>query len=528
MPSPTAALWLTESVSLCEALPDAAPGPAAVLRLLGSARPADVASALGALTPDQLSGAVATADLPLAPAVVIHISQRGPAQVRRLLARRLVHQPEHVPPRPLALDAYRRLLAEEVDQGTDVTRFRALALDALCAGTLTADQVLDHTRPAALALALAVCTPAEYSRPWVRRATGDVRVLLARRLSAALGEDRARWAAAITLSGTFTGSIAELPDGDEAPAGFRRFFSGTRCAHVPQNVLLALAPRGVAAHYLAGLVEPPNLYAVRPRIVDHQWEWMLAGGPLSRPLVQHVLEHGTVGQRRRLLGNDLCPDFVLEQAHSGYTRQLLLRAINPPHILSRAYRFLEHEPHEARVWARSILGRSRDQLMDLAWSLTDAPDLLHRVVAAVLDHADPGTLTCLYGALAEAAGPEPVWALDLERAGSLDAVLPCVRASMAVGGAEPLLEAARQAPRRSWTDLLDPEQSGCQALRGEAELDRTGHFPLETLVAAHLDGRPERWGEVARRVAAGAAPGQTAETVIAATALLPAALASST
>lgn len=43
-------------------------------------------------------------------------------------------------------------------------------------------------------------------------------------------------------------------------------------------------------------------------------------------------------------------------------------------------------------------------------------------------------------------------------------------------------------------------------LRAEAELDRTGHFPLEALVAAHLDRRPERWAEVARQVAGGRMP----------------------
>jgi hypothetical protein len=96
---------------------------------------------------------------------------------------------------------------------------------------------------------------------------------------------------------------------------------------------------------------------------------------------------------------------------------------------------------------------------------------------------------------------------------------------MAAGCADPLLEAARQTPRRHWTEVLDPEQSGCQELRGEAELDRMGHFPLEALVAAHLDGRPERWGQVARRVAAGAAP---VGAVVAETAVLPAATASST
>ncbi|WP_194914498.1 hypothetical protein [Catenulispora rubra] len=494
------------------AAPDAVPGPATVLRLLGSARPADVPHVLGTLTPDQLAEAVATVDLPLAPAVVAHVSRCGPPQARRVLARRLVQQPEHVPPRPLTLDAYLIALAEAAatDYRDDaVTRLRALALAALCAGALTAEQILDHTRPAALTLALAVCTPADYARPWMRRATGDVRVLLARRLSEELGEDDRRWAAAITVSGSFTGTVAELLHSDQAPAGFRRFFDANHSDYAPQNVLLALAPRGVAGRYLAGV-------GLSGPAGDHQWEWMLASGPLSRPLVDHVLAHGTVGHRRRLLGNELCPDYVLEQAPVGYTREILLRRLLPPHVRSRAFHFFDREPREARLWARGLAERGRDDLIDLAWSLLDAPELLRQVVVAALGRADQATLTCLYGALAEAAGPEPVWALDLERAGSLEAVLPPVRASMASCSAEPLVEAARQTPRRHWIDVLDPERFGCQGLRAEAELDRTGHFPLEALVAAHLDGRADFWAELARRLAAGATPVESAITDVAA------------
>jgi hypothetical protein len=530
---PPSPVWPTESTRLRQAWLDTVPGPVAVLRLLGSARPADVAPVLAALSTDQLTEAVATVELPLAPAVVAQISQRGPALVRRMLARRLVQQPEHVPPRPLGLDAYLRVLIEDApadaDLGAAVARIRALALEALCAGTLTAEQVLDHTRPAALALSLAVCTPAEYPRAWFRRATGDVRVLLARRLAEELGEDDERWSAAINLSGSFGGSVAELVHSDETPGSVHRFLNPYRSAYASQNVLLALAPREVAARYLAALVETRDAYPVRPRTVDYKWDWMLGSGPLSRPLVERVVTRGHLGQRRRLFGNDLCPDYVLEQVHAGYAREVLLRKINPPHVLSRAFRaYAEREPaHEMRAWAAGMLGRAgdrsevggkgdsaradsgkADKVVDLAFSLIDAPDLLCLVVAGVLDRADAATLTCLYGALAEAAGPEPVWALDLERAGTLDAVLPQVRASMAVGSAEPLLEAAARTPRRHWIDVLDAEQFGCQGLRAEAELDRTGHFPLEAQVAAHLDGRRERWAEVARRLAAGAVPVQ--------------------
>jgi hypothetical protein len=523
----TSPAWPTESLRLREAAPDAVPGPVALLRLLGSARPADVVPALAALSADQLAEAVATAELPLAPAVVAHISQWGPGPVRRMLARRLVQQPEHVPPRPLGLDAYLRMLEEDAPSGADlgaaVARIRALALEALCAGSLTARQIVEHTRPAALALALAVCTPAEYSRPWLRRATGDVRVLLARRLAEALGEDDERWARVIDLSGSFAGSVAELLRSDRAPGGLHRFLHPDRSAYASQNILLALAPHPVAARYLDRLVEnelvgPPD----RPQTADDQGEWLLGSAPLSRVLVDHDLAYTSVRRYHRLLKNVLCPDYVLEQMDLGHAREVLLKRIVPPDVLSRVFREFAGLAgvDEALRWTAA----GGDRLVDLAWWLTDDPALLHQVVAGLRSRTEPAELTCVYGALAVAAGPEPVWALDLERAGSLDAVLPAVRASMAAGSAEPLVEAARRTPRRHWVDLLDAEDFGAQGLRAEQELDRTGHFPLEGLVAARLDGRPELWAEVAWAIATRRMP---VEAAIAAAGSHPAAPASS-
>ncbi|MFD0633434.1 hypothetical protein ACFQ9X_19545 [Catenulispora yoronensis] len=139
------------------------------------------------------------------------------------------------------------------------------------------------------------------------------------------------------------------------------------------------------------------------------------------------------------------------------------------------------------------------------WELTDDAVTLRQTVAAITGRVDEPALLCAYGALAFAAGPEPVWALELQRVGSLEQALPEVRASLLTGTADPLIEAARQVPRRHWLDTVADEDHRYQALRSDAELDRTGHFPREALVAAHLDGRPDRWREVARRLAAGTA-----------------------
>ncbi|MBS2533375.1 hypothetical protein KGQ20_11385 [Catenulispora sp. NF23] len=512
-PAPTAhsecpSVWPTESVRLRAEAPDSVPGPAAVLRLLGSARRADVAQALDTLSPDQLAEAVTTVALPLAPAVVAHISEHGPAPARRILARRLVEQPESVPQRPLTLDAYLRALPEvETDDPWNdlLPRLRARALEALCGATLTAEQLVEHTRPAGLTLALAVCTPADRLRPWVRRATGDIRALLARRLAEELGEDYESWAAVITLGGTFRGTFAELLHGDDATPRVWRFVRETRSDHAAQNVLLALAPRGIAARYLADLDGPP---AVRGSgTPDPRWELMLSSGPLCRPLIEHVIALGTAEQVLWLVKNKLCPDSTLERVLPGHAADIFDLPLTSPHVAGRAFRSMDREGQNRVRLAWWVRGASQDQLMDLAWSLTDAPGPLHELVLALFpDPVEPSMLTCMYAALAEAAGPEPVWALELRRAGTLEQAMPEVRASMAACSAAPLIEAARRTPRRHWIDTLDDDGFGCQLLRTEAELDRTGHLPLEALVAEQLDGRPDRWRAVARRLAAAAGP----------------------
>jgi hypothetical protein len=179
-----------------------------------------------------------------------------------------------------------------------------------------------------------------------------------------------------------------------------------------------------------------------------------------------------------------------------------------PDLRRAAFRRFQREPDLVRVWAQNMTGSRRDQLLDLVWAMTDDPLMLREVAAAVLRKVDKAALTCTYGALAGAAGPEPVWALELDRVGSLDQALAPVQDSLLTGTAEPLIEAALEVPRKHWIDALSEEQFAYQLLRSEAELGRTGHFPLEALVAAHLDGRPERWGEVAWRLAEGAAPVQ--------------------
>ncbi|GAA1991733.1 hypothetical protein [Catenulispora subtropica] len=529
----TSPVWVTQSTAVRDpAAADPAPGPARVLRLLDAARPADVAGVLRAMAPEALAEAVGAIALPLAPAVVAAVLGERPSVAREVLACRLVQQPECVPVRTMGLPEYRRALDDAAaDDYRDVTvsRLRTLALDALRSGTLTAGQVVEHTRPAVLTVTLGVCTPEEYVQPGARRATGDVRVLVRGLLAAKLGEDQERWSTMLDASGGFGGTLGELldacggpdgsagsagsagperpdrpdPSGADAPGGFRRFFGSPRTDHNPQSLLLGLAPRDVAGRYLAALHDVPK--PVPPGPPQLRWGWLLTSGPLTRPLVDHVLDRGLPAQRRWLARNELCPDSALERAGAGSAQELLLRRVAPPRFRRAAFRAFERDPAQVRTWAQNLAGDRLDQLLDLVWDMTDDPVTLRQVVLAVSGRVTTAALVCAYGALASAVGPEPVWALELQRTGSLEQALPAVRASQLTGTADPLVDAARQVPRRHWLDAVSDQDHRYQALRTDAELDRAGHFPREALVAAHLDGRPERWREVVRRLAGGAA-----------------------
>ncbi|NUR58136.1 MAG: hypothetical protein HOV87_05480 [Catenulispora sp.] len=524
MRTPTSPAWATQSSKPRDpAAADPAPGPARVLRLLDAARPADVAgvlfdlATLPASAPENLIHALRAVALPLAPAVAAGVLAGRPSAAREVLACRLVQQPECVPARTPALAEYLSAL-DEAEAAADnlrhltVLRLRTTALDALRAGTLTAEQVVEHTRPALLTVALGVCTPEEYVQPGARRATGDMRVLIRDRLLAELDTDPDRWSAVLNASGRFGGTLPELLRSRESAAasdrrtepvsGFRDFFGGLCTQHNPHSLLLGLAPRAVAARYLESI---PDLEQLHPRPSLHRWEWLLGGGPLTRPLVDHVLTRGLAAQRRWLARNELSPDSVLEHIAPGHAAEVLLRRVAPPLLRRAAFRSLKRDSRELGTWTHGITGEHRDQVLDLVWELTDDAVLLRQVITAVASRLDEPALLCAYGALAFASGPEPVWALELQRTGSLDAALPAVRDSLLTGSAGPLIDAALQVPRRHWLDTLSDEDHRYQALRTEAELDRTGHFPREELVAAQLDGRPDRWREVVRRLAAGTA-----------------------
>ena len=111
------------------------------------------------------------------------------------------------------------------------------------------------------------------------------------------------------------------------------------------------------------------------------------------------------------------------------------------------------------------------------------PELLHAVLRRSNRSLQTDRRIVAYAHLAAAAGPEPVWALELERAGSLEHMHEAVRASMSAHSDEPLRLAATSIARP------DPERV---TAGWDADFHPSRPDTAE-LVRAHLDGRPELW-----------------------------------
>lgn len=100
----------------------------------------------------------------------------------------------------------------------------------------------------------------------------------------------------------------------------------------------------------------------------------------------------------------------------------------------------------------------------------------------MLPDLNPADRLRLYARLAELAGPEPVWAVELERVVVLDRMMPAVRASMASGDTAPLVLAVAQTPLDAIPGPADDRWSRTSDGRTPEEIAR-----------AAFDGRPDRW-----------------------------------
>ncbi|MBS2535403.1 hypothetical protein KGQ20_21805 [Catenulispora sp. NF23] len=416
-------------------------------------------------------------------------SHSQPEHARGLLARRAdlpaairaaleaIHPAAHwLVPRP-DVEAVRRALAG-IEPTTPAGRFAlgVLLRRGLAGGSLDAAEVVATVRPVAALLAFLAPTRRLWddrlalrslafpddARRWLAATMRDEAEAV---LAPVLSQDPAAWAwflhRATTWPGTLPELVAEIARGAAGnagppPVGFPRRApedagdagaaddSGDCLGTAdPIAVVASLMPRPVFASTLAAHLEGWDPAAVQDvaRLLERE--------PLVPDLAELALgPQGTASMRHRLAHNP------------GADLAMLWRiaAWDPaePHALSALYRHpgASYELRTAVVIRSYSAGGLHPSLLKLLESRAPGTEPLTRLLAsgdatalhaalqAVLGTVDPGHLLLGYAALAAAAGPEPVWALELERVGSLDRVIPDVRASMATGSAAPLTAAA--------------------------------------------------------------------------------------
>lgn len=165
--------------------------------------------------------------------------------------------------------------------------------------------------------------------------------------------------------------------------------------------------------------------------------WVLERSPLTRALTDFALgPQGMPEMRRSLARNAAAGEALLwglvafEPAEPGILAEVCKRPGATEDLQVAAV---------VRSWAAGGLHPAAD--LKALFSALESGDAvrLHRALAAVLRTLDRGHRAIAYAALAGAGATESVWALELERVGTLAEADETVRASMASGDAAPLL-----------------------------------------------------------------------------------------
>lgn len=395
---------------------------------------------------------------------------------------------------------------------------RELVIRGLTHHTLTASEVVWTVAPAAETLALAApVTPAldAYHRKHrlarhpvpaqaLERPASDVRHAVADLLADALGEDPKQWRTLLIQAGAWPGTFGQLvsvvADGAEPP------FPPHRAGRWPRGVdatavLLTLAPAEVADAFLAEADTSPAVRGILTRILDR--------GPIPAALLEHALgPQGTPEMRRAIARNKETAYGVLVRLVEGFPAEretlatVYLAFSDAGGLVDSRVRRDAVDDLRARIvlhceahgglpdrLQRRFRGISAD-LDELRPALASQdPVTLHGLLGRINTRIDPGHRAQAYASLARLTGPEPVWALELKRVGTLDRASASVRASMAAGDIGPLLEAAD----------LEGVPSYLRPLLGTEPADPAAEAaPVNTaeLVRAELDGRPDRWRTV--------------------------------
>ena len=135
-----------------------------------------------------------------------------------------------------------------------------------------------------------------------------------------------------------------------------------------------------------------------------------------------------------------------------------------------AFETVRDRPEALRTSLAVLLEHGSRQFLDLLDAVPDDdPVWIHTLIKAAGDALAPEPRRAAYARLAEVCEAEAVWSLDLGVAGSLEAMLPEVRASMTQISAAPLAEALRALPFR---DPLQAVNDAAAELRREELLDQ--------------------------------------------------------
>jgi hypothetical protein len=341
--------------------------------------------------------------------------------------------------------------------------------------------------------------------PWRRQLLAVVAALLDRWI----GRDQAAWLELVRRAGpsaSFVDTLVSVADGEGAPDlagsggsdrpdGPDRSGRSAREGRAPRwprgvdasAVLLAMAPPGVVEAFLEDCVKSPASRGILTRMLDR--------GPLHPLFVDYVLGAlGTQAMRDALTRN---PALV-----AASLRARVLRLPESLDVLEHAY--LAPEADRAlRIgcvrraeavggfrprFAARLVSNDSDVAVLEPLLVSGDPQLVHWVLKRINNLlATPSLRWAGYATLARTAGPEPVWALEQERVGTLVRMAEPVRRSLATGDVAPILAAAEALP-----PTVGPEGS---------ELELGGPliepWPYTRLIRDHVEGDAHRMRLVA-------------------------------
>jgi len=423
---------------------------------------------------------------------------------------------------------------------------RELLRRGLLHGSLSAADAVEYAVPAADVLALAVPTPVGLSEYYTAKgkngfAPHNVRIPaqaeeryqadLRAAVADAIGPDPDRWIKVLTRvaawEDSLTALLSAIDDGESLPT--RRGHRWPRGID-PAAVLLEIAPEGVVDRLLSAAAqadsnskqtaEPDSVPANRPAAgtgFAPEPNGIATDRPASAAHRRIEAETGALlGVLTRILDRGPIPRRLLDHALGphGTAAMRLAAARNPAATGGTLWRLADREPAEPRVLAavylhplasrelrvaaivraeaagglypglvRQLVRRDAEPALLLPALESRTPEVLHTVLSRGGQPIATDRRLAAYARLAAAAGPEPVWALELERAGSLEEMHEAVRASMAAHSDAPLHEAA------AGTVSPDPERV---TRVWDAGFDHARPDTADR-VRTHLDDHPERW-----------------------------------